>query len=87
MFDSFASGLPVIQNTKGWIKDLIDKNGCGVNVEPENANSMADAIIYISDLDNEKLSTMKSAAHRLASIDFNRDLLSEKYLNSILSLL
>jgi glycosyltransferase involved in cell wall biosynthesis len=86
MFDSFAAGLPVIQNTTGWIRDLVDKSGCGINVEPEDENSMADAIAFMASVDKDQLFTMKSALHHLATHEFDRDQLAKKYLSAMLSL-
>jgi glycosyltransferase involved in cell wall biosynthesis len=86
MFDSFAAGVPVIQNTTGWIRELVDKSGCGINVEPENENSMANAIAFMASVDKDQLFAMKSASHYLASHEFDREHLAKKYLNAILSL-
>ncbi|MCB9201604.1 MAG: glycosyltransferase family 4 protein [Flavobacteriales bacterium] len=85
LFDSFASGTPVIQNTTGWIKDLVEKEKCGINVPPDNPKELADAIVKITD-DIELRNQMAKNAKRLAETEFNRDILAEKYLNKILEL-
>lgn len=86
MFDSFAAGLPVIQNTGGWIKELVEKNCCGLTVEPENPESMASAISRFALMDSEELDLMKQTALSLAMNDFNRKNLADLYLESIAKL-
>jgi glycosyltransferase involved in cell wall biosynthesis len=87
MFDSFAAGLPVIQNTTGWIRDLIDEHGCGLNVEPANPVSMATAIKIISQIEAETWNNMSDAAMNLAKYTFNRDLLATQYYSELNKLL
>lgn len=87
MFDSFAAGLPVIQNTTGWIKSLLDEHGCGLNVEPGNPASMANAIQSMSQMEAEKWQDMSDAAFNLAQNVFNRDLLASQYYRQLNELL
>ena len=48
LFDSFAAGTPMIQNTEGWIKDLIERENCGVNVPPDDAGALAEAVLRLA---------------------------------------
>jgi glycosyltransferase involved in cell wall biosynthesis len=83
MFDSFAAGLPIIQNTAGWMKALVDQHGCGLNVETGNPASMAAAINTISELDQEHWKGMANAARALAINTFNRDILADQYYDAL----
>ncbi len=83
IFDSFAAGIPIIQTTQGWIKDLVDQNYCGINVHPVNAEELADAMIYICNNESERIQ-MGNNAFKLANNVFNRDLLSSQYLNELI---
>ncbi|MFM8950089.1 MAG: glycosyltransferase, partial [Bacteroidota bacterium] len=85
LFDSFAVGLPVIQNTQGWISDLIDASACGINVISGNADSMAHAILKLSD-DNAFREMASAASLRLGQTLFNRDNLFDKYMETINSI-
>lgn len=79
MFDAFAAGVPIIQNTDGWIYEYVNQNGCGLNVTLSDPNSMADAMYQL--LTSEDLQKQMSAnASEAAERDFNRDKLSNKYL-------
>lgn len=79
IFDSFAAGKPIIQTSKGWIHDLIEKYGCGVNIsqKPELA---ADQIYHLTDKKVE-VEKMGLKAKKLAKSQFDRENLAHKYLN------
>lgn len=87
MFDSFAAGLPIIQNTTGWIKSLVDERGCGLNVVPGDPVSMAGAIQFMSQMEPSSWQNMSVAAFNLAQNAFNRDLLASQYYRQLNELL
>src|SRR5690606_22471742 len=51
LFDTFAVGVPVVQTTTGWIKDLLDEECCGLTVAPGDPEAMAEAILRLVDDD------------------------------------
>jgi glycosyltransferase involved in cell wall biosynthesis len=80
MFDSFAAGIPIIQNTQGWIGDLVNRSGCGYNVAPKDPKSMAAAMEKICEINASEWNQMSEAATALAKHDFNRTRLADLYL-------
>lgn len=77
LFDAFASGVPVVQTTQGWIKDLLQREECGITVAPGNPEAMADAVLRI--VGEERLRTsMAGNAKRVARDLFDRGLLANK---------
>lgn len=82
MFDSFAAGVPIIQSTKGWIRDLVEEYKCGLNVEPNKPEDFASAIERLTK-DDELREVLANNAKRLATTKFNRDLLAQAYLVAI----
>ena len=86
IFDSFAAGVPIIQTTTGWIKTLIEKEHCGINVSPGNPAELAQAMLSLAD-DDKKHRQISANAERVAQTLFNRDLLANQYLTEIRSLL
>jgi glycosyltransferase involved in cell wall biosynthesis len=85
MFDSFAAGVPIIQSTKGWIKELVNEEMCGLNVPPDNSLKFADSIVLMAQ--NEELRNLLAMnAKKMADIKFNRDLLAQKYLSALTNL-
>jgi glycosyltransferase involved in cell wall biosynthesis len=85
MFDSFAAGVPVIQSTKGWIRELIDKERCGLNVEANEPDTFSEAIMALA---NNKVlrEELSMNAKRMAQTRFNRNELSSRYLSAISTL-
>lgn len=82
LFDAFAAGVPVIQNTQGWIKELIDRENCGINVSPNNPDEFAAAIDTATM--NKSLRDLQAGnAIRLAKDLFNRELLALQYLEGL----
>lgn len=77
-FDYLAAGLPVLTNYPGWVADLVRENGAGYAVPPENAEAFADALIAAAD-DRAALPPMAAAAARLASQEFDRDVLAKRW--------
>ena len=72
MFDAFASGLPIVQTTQGWIKQLLQGEQCGLTVPPDAPQEMANAIETY--LDDPSLRQMHGEnSHRISLTRFNRD--------------
>lgn len=82
IFDSFAAGVPVIQTTQGWIKELFYQEKCGITVLPNNATEMADAVQLLA-YNTEVRNDLAKNAKRVALEYFDRDVLSEKMLNAL----
>ncbi|MDO8914769.1 MAG: glycosyltransferase family 4 protein [Coriobacteriia bacterium] len=72
LFDALASGRPVIVNSPGWTRPLVEESGAGLFVDPEDAVALVDAIIGIAD-DPQRADRMGKAARAVAERDFSRD--------------
>lgn len=77
LFDAFAAGVPVVQTTQGWIKDLLKREDCGITVRAGDAEAMADAILRLI-REDELRERMGWNAKRVAVEQFDRGLLAEK---------
>lgn len=78
-FDYIASGLPVLNNYPGWIAETIERNRCGVVVQPDDPHSFADAVVRLR-AERDELGEMGRQARRLAESQFSRDLLGDQLL-------
>lgn len=78
MFDSLAAGVPIIQNTLGWIKELVENEKIGLNVLPNNSKSMSDAIEYFVRLGHETAEFRENSL-LCARTKFDRGRLSLQY--------
>ena len=76
-FDSLAAGKPVIVNSSGWTKDIVENNNCGFYTNPEKPEQLAERLLEIRD-DKQLLKTWGENARRLAMEVYNKDILSAK---------
>ncbi|MNN78045.1 putative glycosyl transferase [compost metagenome] len=79
-FDYIAAGLPVLNNYPGWLAGMIRDNQCGFAVEPENPQAFADALEQAAN-DRAELKTMGQRGRALAEREFDRELLSNKFVD------
>lgn len=85
-FESLAAGVPIIQTTKGWIKEYIDENGVGFNIEGTRPEQLADLLIECYRKPATKLKEMRKNARSCAERDFDQNILAKRYLKSLKSL-
>jgi glycosyltransferase involved in cell wall biosynthesis len=82
IFDAFAAGIPIIQNTQGWIKDYIAEKQCGLTVPKSDPKAMANAVVKL--LDEPGLwQKMSQNSNKAGREDFDRDKLSKIMLDAI----
>lgn len=79
-FDYIAAGLPVLNNYPGWLAGMIRDNQCGFAVEPENPQAFADALEQAAN-DRAELKAMGQRGRALAEREFDRELLSNKFVD------
>lgn len=84
-FESLAAGVPVIQNTQGWMKDYLEENKVGYTLPPNDPDALADLVIRLCD-HPEELEEMRQNARRAAERDFDQNKLSKVYLKSLLEI-
>ena len=77
-FDYICVGLPVLNNYPGWISELITQYNCGITVSPDNPEAFADSLIKL-EKEKYKLPEMSVNARNLAENEFDRNLLSDKW--------
>lgn len=78
-FDYIASGLPVINNYPGWLKEMIEKHGCGTAVSPEKPEALAAALIQLADDESTDRRRVAINARTLAEQHFDRKKLASHF--------
>jgi glycosyltransferase involved in cell wall biosynthesis len=78
-FESLAAGVPVIQNTNGWMKDFLETHRVGFTIDPQDAGALGDRLIWMSDHPSE-LKEMGVRARQVADTYFNKDILAQQML-------
>lgn len=77
LFDSLSAGKPIIVNSAGWTKDLVEKENCGCYVDPRSPQNLVDKLLEIKD-NQELLIEWSRNARRLSVEVFNRSKLSKQ---------
>lgn len=78
-----ASGKPIIGLIRGEGAILIEDSKCGISVDPDSFEDLANAIIRFSDMDLCELAKMGENGKRYYEFNFNK----EKLLDSLFNLL
>lgn len=81
-FDYLAIGLPVLNNYPGWLADMIAEENIGIAVAPGDPEMFADALEQLAD-NPELRRQMSRNANGLAKAKFDRDKLSDAFVNEI----
>lgn len=78
IFESMAMRRPIILGVRGESQDIIEKAGCGICFEPENACELANAIIRLAE-DQELCQKLGNQGLRCVMQEFDRRKLAECY--------
>ena len=81
-FDYISASLPVLNNYPGWITDMINEHKCGKAVSPDKPEKFAEVLMELAD-NRDALPEMGHSARILAEEQFDRDKLSDKFVNHL----
>jgi glycosyltransferase involved in cell wall biosynthesis len=86
MFEYMSAGIPVIASSFPLWKEIIEKNECGICVDPLNIKEIANAIQYLLSKDNiaQKLG---ENARKLIETKYNWEIEEKKLINLYQNLL
>lgn len=82
LFDSLSAGKPIIVNSAGWTKDMVEKDDCGFYVSPERPQELVDKLNEVKN-DKDKLKRWGENARNLSLNVFNKELLTAKVVDVI----
>lgn len=78
LFDSLSAAKPIIVNSAGWTKDLVEDNGCGYYVNPKNPNELVETLLFLKS--NPKIVLEKGKLSRkLAESKYDKSILCEEF--------
>lgn len=78
-FESLAAGVPVVQNTNGWMKEFLEMHDVGFTIDGGDAQALADLLIKCCEAPVE-LKKMGERARQVAAVHFDKDILSNRML-------
>ena len=81
-FDYISAGVPVLNNYPGWLAELIDDNGCGFSVPPEDPIAFADVLEKAAG-NRQDLKAKGSKARALAIEKFDRKFLASRWTENL----
>ncbi len=70
LYESLMAGVPIIQTTKGWIKEMLEKEDCGLTVSPIDEKELVNGIVDLAD-NVEKRKRLAQNAKRVALDNFS----------------
>jgi glycosyltransferase involved in cell wall biosynthesis len=82
LFDSFAAGVPVIQNTNGWIKEELDTYNSGFTVPHDSPEQLLEKLIFLRD-NPDKAREMGENGRKRAISEYDKKLLADKMIEAI----
>jgi len=78
LFDSLSAGKPIIVNSAGWTKDIVEKYSCGIYINPHNPKELVDKIKYLK-ANPEVVKLMGIKSRKLAETVYDKTLLCKKF--------
>lgn len=84
-FESLSAGVPVVQNTQGWMKDFLIEHEVGFTLPPDDPEALADLLISLAS-DPDRLAGMKEKALEISKAEFDKNRLAYKMIAAIESL-
>lgn len=84
-FESLSAGVPVVQNTQGWMKDFLNEYQVGFTLPPDDPEALADLLISLTS-DPDRVQGMKDRALEVSKVEFDKNRLADKMITSIESL-
>lgn len=77
LFDSLSAGKPIIVNSAGWTKDMVEQEHCGFYVDVEHPEELAQKLGFYKG-QKEILKQMGENARRLSLEVYDKDILAAK---------
>jgi len=78
LFDSLSAGKPIIVNSPGWTKTLVEESQCGIYVDPESPQNFVEKLMALKD--NQKLlQEMGANSRMLAETTYDKSILCKQF--------
>lgn len=82
LFDSLSAGKPIIVNSAGWTKEMVEVNHCGYYVDPDKPQELVEKLLYLKrhpDIQQE----MGRNARALAETKYDKSILTTKFVHTV----
>lgn len=82
LFDSLSAGIPIIVNSNGWTRNIVEDYQCGAYVNPNNPEELADILIEWKN-NPEKVKQLGLNARMLAETKYDKSILCKKFVKVV----
>src|SRR5690606_5003396 len=82
LFDSLSAGKPIIVNSAGWTKDMVEEYNCGYYVNPNKPQELVDKIIHLKE-NPEPVEKMGGNSRILAETVYDKSILCKQFVQVI----
>lgn len=82
LFDSLSAAKPIIVNSSGWTKDLVEKHSCGFYVNPNDPYELVHRLKEFKD-NTSAMKSMSENSRVLAETVYDKSILCNKFLKVI----
>src|SRR5690606_36536531 len=82
LFDSLSAGKPIIVNSAGWTKDMVEEHNCGYFVNPNKPQELVDKVLFLKD-NPEIVNKMGQNSRTLAETVYDKSILCEQFVGVI----
>tara|TARA_R110002167_G_scaffold129337_18_gene312238 strand:+ start:4280 stop:5476 length:1197 start_codon:yes stop_codon:yes gene_type:complete len=85
LFDSLSAGKPIIVNSNGWTKKMVEENECGIFVDPESPQDFVEKLMDLKQ-SPALLQKMGLNSRKLAETEFDKSILCDKFASVVTAL-
>lgn len=78
LFDSLSAGKPIIVNSAGWTKEMVETHDCGLFADPKDPLALAEAVLRLKNSDDDS-ARMGANARRLAETVYDKSILCDQF--------
>src|SRR5690554_753849 len=82
LFDSLSAGKPIIVNSAGWTKDMVEEYHCGYYVSPNKPQELAGKIIHLKE-NPETVEKMGENSRILADRVYDKSILTKQFVDTV----
>jgi glycosyltransferase involved in cell wall biosynthesis len=82
IFEAMAADKPLLVGVQGEVTQIVNRAGCGLMFEPENARDLADQLRSLAD-DPQRYAALSHSGRQFVATHYSRDSLANAMLHSV----
>jgi glycosyltransferase involved in cell wall biosynthesis len=82
LFDSLSAAKPIIVNSNGWTRKIVEDHNCGAYVDPENPNELVYLLLRWKN-EHQLLKEMVMNGRKLAETTFDKSIITKKFVATV----